>query len=81
MTYRVIYRTGGTAAWAWHEALVSLSYEEAEETADAVRRGGRRAFIATEAEFRTLGLPATYEADEYFPPAEARMLSRWAEEA
>lgn len=59
MTHVVVFRTGGTDNFRWHESLV-MSEPEAQDTASRVRKMGYAAHVEPVGIHDTLGLPTTY---------------------
>lgn len=55
--FTVIYRTGGTANFAWHAILERGAFAEMIVHRDEIRRAGRAAYVHPE----SAALPTTYE--------------------
>ena len=70
--FKVLYRTGGTENFQWRVIFTCFRHiEEADEKFDELRRMGYKALLVTWDEWENIGLPITYNADEYFPPEAA----------
>jgi hypothetical protein len=64
--YVVLYRTGGTARFKWHQVLDRYRTPQAAGKAAAeLRRQGYTAFYTTAEAFDNLGLPTTYQIHGY----------------
>jgi len=66
--FTVIWRSGGTARFTWHDTFACTSLV-ADARAAEVRTMGYKAIVCTTAERERRGLPATWDAAEYFPRA------------
>ena len=62
MTYCVIYRTGGTANFAWQHSLAFTSREHADDACAETRRMGYPAHVERYDRSLAIGLPETFEA-------------------
>jgi hypothetical protein len=63
--YTAIYRNGGTENFSWHR-VGPTTREIANADAEAIRRGGRRAYVMEYAMSLAIGLPETFEPGQAF---------------
>ena len=61
--FYVVYRTGGVDNCEWKRSL-PMSKEEAEKTADTVRKGGRKALVVDKEKSDKIGLPEGWEYEK-----------------
>lgn len=66
---RVLFRTGGPKQFCWFNYPGLFEPKSAEVTAHRLLCEGLNVLVCTSDEFELIGLPRTYDADEYFAPA------------
>lgn len=64
-SFTVIYRTGGTKNFKWKEVLPVATKKEAEKKKKELERMGYKSIIHKTKELRSIGLPDTYEGEEF----------------
>jgi len=68
-TTRVLFRTGGVGDFCWFSQPVEYVPRAADAVARMLRCQGLEVLVCTSDEFKEIGLPQTFAAEEYFSPA------------
>ena len=67
MSFVVLFRTGGTENFRWKRTLANhCTNQSAEAEANRIRRMGYKVLVCTLEEYNEIGIPHTYNADEYY---------------